>query len=232
MPSDDFTRFDPAVPAEYMPTSRAIRELAQSDARYCELIQTEETNANAEERANARQAAAQRLAELELRFFSAIDRGEIEVVVLDVRNNWRPVVVPGSYWHESMAGNESIWAGQLMVLGERPPGVPSRMADSPVCFRRSDWRSWLATSDVRCAPPFTSDSVSQTEDIARLTKEILARRDRGDIHDRDAMRLWIKSDIRGMATSEADALFYQVPEAIRKSQKQGRPPKQKSGRNR
>lgn len=144
MLDDDLSRLDPAAPADYVPTSKAIRELVQSDARYGELIRIEETSASAEEKARARRAAAERLTELELCFFSAIDQGEIEVVVLDVRNNWRPVTVPGSYWHESIAGNESIWAGQLVTLGKHPPGIPSRMADSPVCLRQIDWSGWLA----------------------------------------------------------------------------------------
>lgn len=249
MLNDELGRFDPAVPADYVPTSKAIRELVLSDARYRELMRTEETSTSAEEQAGAKQAAAERLAELELCFFSAIDQGEIEVVVLDVRNNWRPVVVPGSYWHESMVGNDSIWAGQLVILGRFPPGVPSRMADSPVCFRRSDWSSWLAARDVQRAPAFAANderqattdqspapaasatsSVPKTEDVARLTKEILARRDQGDIHDRDAMRLWTKREIRHMTSDEADALYYQVPVGIRKSRKQGRPSTRKSGR--
>lgn len=172
MSSDDFTRFDPAVPAEYIPTSKALREMAQSDARFVELSRAAETNTSAEEMAAANQAAAERLTELELSFFSAIDRGEIEVVVLDIQNNWRPVVVPGSYWHESMAGNDSIWAGQLLAFGQRPPGVPSRMAEGPVCFRRRDWSSWLATRDASSAPTDLPLSVASPLKVRATDREM------------------------------------------------------------
>lgn len=78
----------------------------------------------------------------------------------------------------------------------------------------------------------TGSSLAEAADITRLTKEILARRERGDFHHRDAMRLWTKREIRHMTSDEADALYYRVPEEIRKSSKQGRPRKQKSGQTR
>ena len=78
----------------------------------------------------------------------------------------------------------------------------------------------------------TPVGLTAQDDVERLTREILQRRDRGDIHDRDAMRLWTKLEIRHMTSDEADALYYRVPEEIRKSPRQGRPPKQKSGRKR
>lgn len=75
-------------------------------------------------------------------------------------------------------------------------------------------------------------TLPQDNDLVQLTKEILSRRVSGDKpHDRDAMRLWIKREIRHMSSSDADALYHQVSKEIRRSRQQGRPSKQKSGRD-
>ncbi len=133
---------DPTVPFGFIPSGRAIREFVIS---YGSLVQEQDRQ---------RQTAVTQTGWLRRRaikgpellvndlVLEAIKRGELNVVVLDVRHDWREIWVPPEHWCRTVGGADSVLSGMMMRVDEWPEPLPLEMQKAPVCFREEQWTAW------------------------------------------------------------------------------------------
>lgn len=135
------------IPVGYILTNEAIEELVGADPHHRRL-KAEWQAATGQAKAKAYIDVCERQNQLTDRLFEDVKSRKLLAIALKrmaPSGGWVEHNVPARYL-ETLGGDLAFWTGSVERLGLDPEDL--WMADAPLCYRRSDFDDWLASTIV------------------------------------------------------------------------------------
>jgi hypothetical protein len=130
------------VPAAYISTDDAINELINSNPDWCRLSEVwESADGAAKHQAYGEVSALQDT--LTQSLSAAVLANKLNAIALKQTANgeWTELCLPRDYW-EGISGEVALFRGT--VVGNGLSASDQWAAEAPLCFRRTEWDTWLS----------------------------------------------------------------------------------------
>jgi hypothetical protein len=149
------------IPTGYVSTDEAINELVNADPNWCRLSEVWK-NATGVEKNHVHAQWAGVQDSLTASLSAAAVSGKLRAVALNqlASGEWREIELPKGYW-ERLGGDLSLLHGYVVASGLE---VADQWAEGlPLCFRRSDWNTWLSQPNSSISSKRFSDAELRRE---------------------------------------------------------------------